>query len=40
MKMFFLGVATAIVVAVITGYLLNQADVASAVFNSTDNVRL
>ena len=40
MKMFLLGLVTAIVVAVVTGYVLTQVDVASAVFNSTDNVRL
>ena len=40
MKMFLLGVVAAVIVAAITGYALDQADVASAAFNSTDNVRL
>ena len=40
MKMFLAGVIAAVVVAVVTGWALDQADVASAVFNSTDNVRL
>ena len=40
MRMFLLGVVAAVVVAAVTGWALDQADVASAVFNSTDNVRL
>lgn len=40
MKMFLVGFVAAIIVAVVTGFALDQADVSSAVFNSTENVRL
>lgn len=40
MRMFLLGAVAAIIVAIATGYALDQIEVASKVFNSTENVRL
>lgn len=40
MKMFLAGLITALALAAVVGFGINQFDVTSAQFNSTDNVRL
>lgn len=40
MKMFFLGITVALVLALVSGFVLEAVEISSATFNSTENVRL